>query len=842
MPPTVAVRALAVALICLSASAARAEPPEATPNELIVLLAASPGAPRPEEVVERARLKLPLPGGLGVGDPRQVEFALVHRASGRVKALIEADPQSPRARLERYLVLTYPERANLDAIQTALEHNPHVLHVERNYLFEFHVSPSDPLFPPPPCQVGPCFDDPATYQWGSFTLNLPAAWDHAKGHSYVGLLDTGVQRDHEDLQAIDAGGTYLGGNFREHISYDFGDGDAEIDETEGAAIPNAGHGTHVAGLVAATTNNRSVTNEPIGTAGTCWQCSVLMAKITDPLKDFDLRTEKLSNSLKFVVDHGSQVVSMSLGLPLRPCADACGTPTCQKDLCQEGTGNLAMFCSALSVAQERDVILFASSGNRLDDIQFPASDPRVVAVGGIEPGGAFWDRRDDEGCPFSGLSECGSNYTVTACRKQQDLVGPASKVLSTVYTGRDWNEIGCGDSYHPAPGYGLCTGTSMSSPYVAGIGGILRSVNPLLTRGQVRDLLITRSSRADNWDAQLGFGIPNAAGSVQDALGRSGGAVVVNRLTPLFSLYSYNAEDHFYTTFPQMGAAAIWSDGGISGYWKDSGYTNIGPDVAGYGHFPGAGCGASPCLSEPGASVYVFTTDRSPNALPLVPLYRLSYTGPNPNNPGNSYNRDTNYTTEKAGIESFHSVQYKLDGIEGYIYKKCTPEPSCIPAGAVRLYRRYNQQRDDFAIFPESELPAMESQGYTSNGGGMEVLGYVYPNVDTDGDRVVNGFESVLATDPLVADSDCDGLADGVEILDFPYAGKDPRSGPTAIVELANQSISSTQTFEACDTIFAGSNLTIEPSGNVTLHAGQRVVLRSGFRVRSGAVFKASVP
>jgi hypothetical protein len=60
--------------------------------------------------------------------------------------------------------------------------------------------------------------------------------------------------------------------------------------------------------------------------------------------------------------------------------------------------------------------------------------------------------------------------------------------------------------------------------------------------------------------------------------------------------------------------------------------------------------------------------------------------------------------------------------------------------------------------------------------------------------------------------------------------------------ELANQSISSTQTFVACDSIYAGPNLTIEPSGSVTLHAGVKVVLRSGFRVKPGAVFRAVVP
>ncbi len=63
-----------------------------------------------------------------------------------------------------------------------------------------------------------------------------------------------------------------------------------------------------------------------------------------------------------------------------------------------------------------------------------------------------------------------------------------------------------------------------------------------------------------------------------------------------------------------------------------------------------------------------------------------------------------------------------------------------------------------------------------------------------------------------------------------------------ANLELANQSISSEQTFVACDAIFAGPDLTIEPSGNVTLHAGQKVVLRSGFRIKPGAVFKAIVP
>ena len=320
----------------------------------------------------------------------------------------------------------------------------------------------------------------------------------------------------------------------------------------------------------------------------------------------------------------------------------------------------------------------------------------------------------------------------------------------------------------------------MSSPYLAGSAGILRSINPLLTKANIRSLFTSNLENPPGWNTANGLGKPNVHSAAQAALGRVSGQVITNRLTPLFSMYSAQAEDHFYTTVPQVGAAAFWSIGGLGGYWKDAGYISVGPDVTGYGYFPGAGCSFSPCDPEPGASVYVFTTDRSPNGMPLVPLYRLSF---NDTNPNNAYNRDTTYTTEKAGIEAFHSITpagYELDGIEGYIYKKCTSEPSCVPAGAVRLYRRYNLDRDDFAIFPESELAFMESQGYTSTGGSSfsEVLGYVYPNVDSDGDRVIDGFEAVLGTNALRADSDCDGLADGVEILDYPYADKDPRVPP----------------------------------------------------------------
>ena len=89
----------------------------------------------------------------------------------------------------------------------------------------------------------------------------------------------------------------------------------------------------------------------------------------------------------------------------------------------------------------------------------------------------------------------------------------------------------------------------------------------------------------------------------------------------------------------------------------------------------------------------------------------------------------------------------------------------------MKLYRRYNPTLDDFAIFPATELAAMESLGYTDNGGPSlnDVLGYVYLNQDADGDGLIDGFEALIGTNPAVADTDGDGTGDGAEVQSYPY-------------------------------------------------------------------------
>jgi PKD repeat protein len=726
-------------------------------HELIVLLASGPGVPTPEEVVDRARRGLSLPADLGIGGPTQVRFVIPSRDRHRIGARLERDPEGPQALLERYLVFTYPVVVKLEAIQVALERNPQVLHVgENRRIFLSSVIPSDPLFSSPA-------DPPNEHQWGSYLLSLPDAWERTRGHAWVGVIDTGIDADHPDLRTFHASGSstvYDGGNFRPHLSYDYAYLDSNVDEGEPQvqnehprSVSVAGHGTHVSGIVGATANNET------GVAGSCWNCSLIISKVSRlKLTAQGWANDSLAEAFEVAgingaINRGAQVINLSFGLqPQENPPDCSAYPENPS-------------CLALDLARRRDIVIAAAAGNDgSSQIDFPASDPRVLAVGGLAPGGDFWND-----CATTPI-ECGSNYS------PNQFNTPAKQVLSTFYEGIPYfPSIGCDASALPLPGYpgyGPCTGTSMSSPYLAGAVGLLRSINPLLSRDDIKSILLASLENPPGWNPQYGMGKPNVASAADKALGKAANTVLANRLTPLFSMYSPIATDLFYTTVPQMGAAANWSDV----YYYD-----VGPDVRGYGYFPDT-CYASGCPTAPSASAYIFTTDRWPNGYPLVPLYRMTFDGA----PDNPNNRDSTYTTEPAGILFFKGKGYELDGIEGYIYQGCTPEPSCIPAGAVRLYRMYNSERDDYAVFPESELAQMQAAGYAAPSALNPWIGYVYPNVDSDFDNVIDGFEGLIGTGATRSDSDCDGLSDGAEILVYPYT--DPlvaNSGPGCVPPVA---------------------------------------------------------
>ncbi|HEX2207418.1 MAG TPA: S8 family peptidase [Longimicrobium sp.] len=258
-----------------------------------------------------------------------------------------------------------------------------------------------------------------------------------------------------------------------------GYGNAEV---EG---PDAGHGTHVAGIVAALRNGSGVDG-------------VAPAVRIMPLRavpDGDERDKDVANAIRYAVDNGARIINMSFGKSHSP----------QKSVVDE----------AVRYAESKGVLLVHAAGNDGADLNdegnFPNQD---YAAGGraatwIEVGASSW-HADDLAAPFS-------NYG----RGRVDVFAPGVAILSTV----------------PDAGYGRNDGTSMAAPVVSGMAATLMAYFPELTAAQVREIILESAERNEAQVARPGApgqrvsfaelsdtgGVVNLYRAVQLAQQRAGG-------------------------------------------------------------------------------------------------------------------------------------------------------------------------------------------------------------------------------------------------------------------------------------------------------------------------------
>jgi subtilisin family serine protease len=295
----------------------------------------------------------------------------------------------------------------------------------------------------------PSVDDPYfTYQWGLHNtrqsggkedadIDAPEAWGvtTAVTDVMVAVIDTGVDYYHEELDD---------GRVRTDIDKDYVNDDDD-------AMDDHSHGTHVAGIIAAETNNG------VGIAGVMWQAQIL------PLKVLNSRgsgsSDDVASAIRYAADQGADVINLSLGS--RSCSDT--------------------IADAVNYAYDRGVVIVAASGNNGSSIGYPAKHGPVISVGAT-------DHNDHRGY-FSNFGD------------ELDVVAPGVSVLSTV----------------PNNGYDAFSGTSMASPYVAGVVGLLLSQRADLSNGQVREIL--RQSADDlgqgGFDPHYGYGRVNAYQALQ---------------------------------------------------------------------------------------------------------------------------------------------------------------------------------------------------------------------------------------------------------------------------------------------------------------------------------------
>jgi len=342
-------------------------------------------------------------------------------------------------------------------IVRGLRAQPEVVAVSPNYILR-------------PQQVA--VNDPGyAQQWFHGNIDLPKAWEISTGlgdgaEVVVAVVDTGVFREHEDLQ-----GKLLPG-------HDFAADDEDDSRAEGV------HGTHVAGIVGAASNNG------IGVAGVSWGAQILPVRAltddrpgtSDVVLEGILYSAGMVNSSGTLPDRPADVINLSLG-GSGPCND--------------------LFQGIFREIWDLGIFVVAASGNSEPQITFPASCSATFAVGATDA----LKRR-----AYYSTSGGSLDFVAPGGDMRFDRTGNGfpDGILSTSVTDRDGEWVSA---------YSFKMGTSMATAVASGVVALAKAVDPDLTPDRFAEMLecglLTDDIGAAGWDSETGWGQINALKTLQ---------------------------------------------------------------------------------------------------------------------------------------------------------------------------------------------------------------------------------------------------------------------------------------------------------------------------------------
>ena len=273
--------------------------------------------------------------------------------------------------------------------------------------------------------------------WGVKTLRVYEVWQQSQGEDVkIAVLDTGVSK-HPDLANNVKGGI----NFSSSLADDYED--------------RVGHGTHVAGIIAAINNN-------IGVVGVAPKAQIYAIKV---LGDSGAGSyDMVAQGISWAIENQMDIISMSLGS---------NTPS-------------TVIHEVIKQAYDNNITIIAAAGNDGDDypdddIDYPARYPEVIAVGAVNK---YLERSW-----FSGDG------------KELDIMAPGQEINSTYLN----------------QGYAILSGTSMAAPFITGVVALLiakhrktdHNATPIDTPERVREHLLRTADDAGEIgrDNFYGYGI-----------------------------------------------------------------------------------------------------------------------------------------------------------------------------------------------------------------------------------------------------------------------------------------------------------------------------------------------
>ncbi len=411
-----------------------------------------------------------------------IKYKVGRKAQAQLSALsvnAQAAQSIDRIRFQRFKL---PKGLSVEQAIARFKNDPNVEYVGPVNIIRPCLEPNDELYA---SGMTITFEDifgdfiTETYtQWWLDSANgisAPQAWDvntGATSNIIIAIVDSGVRADHEDL----AGKMIPGYN-------------AIYGEETTTQYDDVGHGTEVAGVAAAMTNNTT------GMAGVCWGARIMPVKIIKvtgydefwgtPIVSGD--DADGAAGIIWAADHGAKIINMSFGGYL---ADLESPDVVIKD--------------AVDYAWAKGCVLVGGSGN--DDKDgvgspfYPACYDSVLSVGATNESSqrcteADWDP--------DGWGQLLGQTPASNFGPWLDVMAPGNNMLST-------SNIDPGDGY----GYyeGALSGTSFATPIVTGVAALVWSLHPDWTNSQVADQIkmTCRDIGSTGWDQETGWGIVNA--------------------------------------------------------------------------------------------------------------------------------------------------------------------------------------------------------------------------------------------------------------------------------------------------------------------------------------------
>ncbi len=355
---------------------------------------------------------------------------------------------------------------DLAALRAQLTLDSTVERVEYNYFVNANLVPNDPRF-------GELWGMDNLGQTGGVSnadVDAPEAWDIQTGSAdvVVGVIDTGIDYSHPDLQAnmwtnpgeIPANGIDDDGNgYVDDVhGYDFVNND-------GDPMDDHGHGTHVAGTIAAVGDNG------IGVAGVSWNAQLMGIKFLSASGSGT--TANAIAAVTYATDMGVNITNNSWG----------------------GGGFSQALEDAISAAAAANSLFVAAAGNSNNDNDQGAHYPSTYDVSNIVAVAAT--EINDQRASFSSYGET-----------SVDLGAPGVSILSTVPS--------TGSLGDPS-GYRLLNGTSMATPHVAGAAALILGRYPELTHQELKNRLLLSSRKIPSMTGiTVSGGVLNVAQALQD--------------------------------------------------------------------------------------------------------------------------------------------------------------------------------------------------------------------------------------------------------------------------------------------------------------------------------------